>query len=277
MSSINLELGPVIKCTSVPNIFIDQYMPNAPHAYSLIYLYLLRNGSNEYFKLDTKKMGENFNLLESDIINAFLFWHQKQVINYSNKDGHIDIKFLDLKPFKPIGLAAEDKRDEGSQEVTAPVSLKVLEAPSAIAAISSKPNYSNEEIKFSTEKSKELRSLLNFAQNKICRPLKPQEVHAIYSFVDWLRMPVPLVEKLIEYCVVDRKKMSVQYMEAVAISWADNKIKTVEEAETLTESSSFYTKVLNTFGVYGRFANDGEIKYINSWLNEYKLSEQMIL
>lgn len=254
-------------------------MPHAPHAYSLIYFYLLRNGYDENFKLETKKISEKFQILESDIISAFKFWHERQIIDFSDKNGQINIKLLEIKPLENNLIAIDEVKKENniinqsSFSNNPVIELTLLENSSKVGI---KPDYDAEEIEYSLQKSKDIRELLKSVETKFGRLLRPTEIYTIYGFTDWLRMPTDLAYFLISYCY-EKGKKSLSYMETVAITWFENNIHTLEEAEIFVQYNNFYTKVLKQFGIAGRVAADFERNYIDIWLKEYQMPEQLIL
>jgi DnaD/phage-associated family protein len=99
----------------------------------------------------------------------------------------------------------------------------------------------------------------------------------ITYFYDELGMSTDLIEYLIEYCVENGHK-SMHYIQKVALSWADRKIRTPEEAK---QSAAFYSKscygVLKAFGITGRSPAASELAYIQRWSGEYGFSDELIL
>lgn len=78
--------------TSISNIFIDNYMPQANGDYVKIYLYLLRNISNpqtmDNFSCAT--IAEQFSLIESDVFRALKYWEKQNLLSLTfNEDGEI--------------------------------------------------------------------------------------------------------------------------------------------------------------------------------------------
>ena len=60
--------------TAVPDIFIDQFIPNTSGEFVKIYLYLLRLLSNKNSNLSISSLADTFNQTESDVIRALRYW-----------------------------------------------------------------------------------------------------------------------------------------------------------------------------------------------------------
>ena len=72
---------------------------------------------------------------------------------------------------------------------------------------------------------KELKELLFVAEQYLGKTLSTTDMKTITYFYDELGMSTDLIEYLIEYCVENGHK-SMHYIQKVALSWADRKIRT---------------------------------------------------
>ena len=85
-----------------------------------------------------------------------------------------------------------------------------------------------------------------------------------------------LIEYLIEYSV-SRGHKSMRYIETVALAWADEGITTVTMAK---EANSRYAKeyftIFKSMGISGRNPVDTEISLMNTWLNDYGFTMDII-
>jgi DnaD/phage-associated family protein len=70
----------------------------------------------------------------------------------------------------------------------------------------------------------------------------------------------------------------MRYIETVALDWAEKGINSPEEAnELLMSFNSNYRKILNALGLGGKNPAPAQIKYMDKWLNEYKMPIDVIL
>ena len=98
----------------------------------------------------------------------------------------------------------------------------------------------------------------------------------ILFFYDELKFSPDLIEYLIEYSV-SRGHKSMRYRETVALAWADEGITTVTMAK---EANSRYAKeyftIFKSMGISGRNPVDTEISLMNTWLNDYGFTMDII-
>ena len=91
--------------TTIPNIFIDIYMPMGDGLYTKVYLLAYRQvcSSIPDPKFDNNSIAKNLNIPLSDVIDAWKFWQNKNIIRMHKNEGLDDfdysIEFLDLKKF----------------------------------------------------------------------------------------------------------------------------------------------------------------------------------
>ena len=117
----------------------------------------------------------------------------------------------------------------------------------------------------------------SISQNSIsAKTLTPTEMKKILFFYDELKFSPDLIEYLIEYSV-SRGHKSMRYIETVALAWADEGITTVTMAK---EANSRYAKeyftIFKSMGISGRNPVDTEISLMNTWLNDYGFTMDII-
>ena len=108
------------------------------------------------------------------------------------------------------------------------------------------------------------------------RPLKSTEVQLISYLYGTLHFSSDLLLYLYEYCI-SLGKTNVKYIQTVALSWDENKIKTPEDAQLMTTNyNSVYTAVSKAFGL-GRPLAMIEKKFVDHWQNDWKMDLGVIL
>ena len=143
--------------------------------------------------------------------------------------------------------------------------------------------FCNEKIKISQEdllkelkQNDEIVQLLYIAEQYLGKTLTPTEMKKILFFYDELKFSPDLIEYLIEYSV-SRGHKSMRYIETVALAWADEGITTVTMAK---EANSRYAKeyftIFKSMGISGRNPVDTEISLMNTWLNDYGFTMDII-
>lgn len=226
--------------------FIDHYMPEANGEYVKVYLLLLRCQASPNRELTISGIADILDDTEKDVIRALKYW---------KKQGLLDYEITEEAVSSAPRADAQAPEAANVQEQAAP-------SPENVTRFRNR---------------KELKELLFVAEQYLGKTLSATDMKTITYFYDELGMSTDLIEYLIEYCVENGHK-SMHYIQKVALSWADRKIRTPEEAK---QSAAFYSKscygVLKAFGITGRSPAASELAYIQRWSGEYGFSDELIL
>jgi len=242
----------------VSNIFIDKYMPQANATFVKVYLYGLRHCFSGSTEVANKQVAKDLNILESDVVNAWLYWESVGAVKLIRKAeaNDFDVEFVDLT------AASKGNHEKVSRIV-----------------LDSRPNYSPEEISIYIEHDENIRYLYSVAQDKLGKMLSSSDINILYSFYDWLRLPVEVIVMLLEYCVSINKR-NMRYIEKVAIAWADEGINTIEKVEQYLmqaeEKRSKLYAIKKCLGITDRQLTATEESYISQWVDHMKFSMEMI-
>ena len=117
--------------------------------------------------------------------------------------------------------------------------------------------------------------LFALAEKCLARPLSNPVASALYSFYDYYKLPIDVVEYLIQYCTGNGQR-SINYLEAVARDWSENKIDTVDKAEFQVRRFDIYRPYLREMGI-SRYPTDQDARVFSEWEEKYHLSQEMIL
>ena len=84
---------------------------------------------------------------------------------------------------------------------------------------------------------------------------------------------------LLEYCV-SMDKRNMKYIEKVALTWRDNKITTMEDAQAYitgaAKKDDYTSSLKKLFGITDRNPSRTETLYLESWRDELKMSADMV-
>ncbi|MGE4284614.1 MAG: DnaD domain protein [Clostridia bacterium] len=260
MATYTLSNSNQIHSFPVANIFIDKYMPSSNATFVKVYLYGLRQCFQHNNQVENKDIAAALNILESDVINAWKYWESvgvvRLVIHDDGQPSDFDIAFVDLT---------------SDPQLAAKKFSHIL--------IDSKPNYTPEEISIYIEQDKNIRYLYQTAQEKLDKMLSSADIKTLYSFYDWLRLPVEVIIMLLEYCASLNKK-SMRYIEKVAISWADEGINSIDKAEQylgqVEQRKTVLHQIKKSLGIIDRSLTETEEGYILNWTNKMNLSPDLI-
>lgn len=266
------------KDTQVPNLFIDQYMPEANGEFVKVYLYLLRSMSSHSNDLSISSIADRFNHTEKDVERALKYWERTGLLSLEYST---DKKICGIHFMEPVSSV------EPEQEVVASPVLEPLEA----AAVSEKPaeetvpqsayknikdrNYSlNEKIVF--QSNPEITELIFVIESYLKRTLTSSDTDGLFYWYEELHFSCELIDYLVQYCMTNGHS-SIHYMDKVAIEWHKNGITTVEAAkENAAAHNKAYNTVMKAFGISGRSLIETEKKYIDQWTKEYKFDLRLI-
>lgn len=248
-----IKFNKTVKTLPVSVVFVDKYLPKANATFVKIYIYAYRHSFNNASDFCVECIAKDLGVLETDVINAFEYWNKEGVIKFEEKKGEYFIEFSDLDESK-------ESEKEASKE-------------------KKKPRYSAKEINIYMEQDKSVKDMYLLAEQILARPLSTTEITTIFGFYDWLSLPKDVVLMLLEHCA-SFNKTNVRYIEKVAIDWAQKEINTVAKAkkhiDKLAKSYALTGKIKSILQISDRNFTETELKYINTWINEYKANEEVI-
>lgn len=248
--------------TLLPNDFIDNYMADANGEFVKVYLFLLRHQNDPQTAITVTTIADCLNNTEGDVLRAFRYWESAGLLHLEyDTDGRISGLEL-LKTGQVHTAAPQEKFSDTVADSPSP-------APSA-------PAVRETVILDDFRSQKELKNLLFIAEQYLGKTLSRTDVETITYFYDKLNMSADLIEYLIESCVETGHK-SMHYIQKVALSWAEDEIRTVSQAK---ERSVLYSRncyaVLNAFGIKNRGLASSEIELIRKWAEDFGFSIDII-
>lgn len=242
--------------TIIDNNFIDNYMAAAPSpVFSLIYIYALRCAMSGT-TVSNSDIAKKFNIIESDVIKAWRYWKSVGLINTG---GTKEAPYIEFKAAKQEASAAIENETEKNSNAK---------------VIVSKPSYKPSDITEIIDKNSEVRELLMVAEIQKGKTITPKESELIVWMYQDLELSFEVICMLLSFCYKNNKP--VKYMEKTAIDWVEKGILTSEAASSYLSFYSNYGKVLRFFGVSDRAATQNEQVHINRWINEWKMSFELI-
>lgn len=231
--------------------FINTLFIQSPPLYSVIYIYMLSNQTNNTFDFDLSKLSLELNIMETDIVNSLKHFSTHKLINVTRDlESNVHICFLD--------------------------SLVDNKSLDNTVILNKKPDYTIDEIGIYKNSSNEFSSLLQQVETILGKPLKQGEISTVLSFLDWLQLSTDLIVYLFTYCASTQNR-NIKYIESVALSWHKDNITTVEDAKKHTSYHlKDYKEILNALGQSNNPA-PAEIEFMNKWLNHLNFPLEIIL
>lgn len=289
MNRLSLNLETPKHSTELSNEFIDKYMPLANGEFVKVYLYLLRCVSDNHKTISVSALADFFNQTEADIMRALRYWDKVGAIILTfNNDGtdFNGITFCDLsfaENITPLSVPSENM-SKASPLITpsavikadGPTNSEHISKRAVDAANTTGTAYSPSQIK-KLSSHEDFQMLIYAIGEYLGGELNSSELSTMAYLYDTLKFPTDLIEYLVEYCVSKGKK-NIHYIEKVALSWADEGIKSVNDAKesAATHKDTTYS-VLSAFGITGRAAGKSELDFISRWTNEFGFGSDIII
>ncbi|MBT9779106.1 DnaD domain protein [Clostridium sp. MCC353] len=302
-----------IKATLVANEFIDQYMISANGEYVKVYLYLLRHQDEN---VDISDIADHLNHTEADVKRALTYWTKAGVLkpevlqpdtlqpdvlpadalqaDASRADvlnaSRADVLNADtgragrmteqpsVKPLvktqakTPVKLPAKEHA-----ATVEPEQFAVLECEKEPEQqpVLEKPSYSPYQLSKLTD-NEEFAQLLYVAQKYTGTIFSHKDCEVFAYLYEALGMSFDLLVHLVASCV-QAEHREVRYMEAVALNWHKNGVKTVDQAKQGTELYvKGYAGVMKAFGLSGRKPGASEHDLIRKWFYTYMFSPTLV-
>ncbi len=273
MNRISLHAEGIADVTIVPNIFIDRFMPSANGSYVKVYLYLLRCFAGNCPEVTISSIADRLENTEKDIIRALTYWEKLNLLTLE-RNSRKEITAISLADLNSI----HNDLAPANNQLLAPDSDTELDEAAVSIHTDTKPaarqNYSAEKIEQLTNND-EIQWVMHIVEIYLDRPLKPMDLQLILYLHEELHFSAELIMYLYEYCV-SRGKKSASYIEAVALTWAEEGIDTEEKAKEATAAyNEHYNTVNKAFGL-NRAPGQIERQYITKWIEVFGFSDDII-
>lgn len=196
-----------------------------------------------------------------ECLSALAFWRGVGILKTDGKKGKSAPVFVSEN-------TASHKREETED---APVK-KHLDADEA-------PFYTPNELAEAGETKPDFKNLVSFAEDRLEKVMNQSELARLYSFLDYLKMPLNVIMLVIEDCV-SRDKKSLRYITKMLTSFQDDGIDTYEKAEkyflSRKESARYETFVRHLFGLGDRKLTKAESEILEIWRVKFGYGEEML-
>ena len=292
MSNFTLKQDGYTGYTTIPNCFIEQFMPYAAGEFVKIYIFLLKCISENQSELSISRIADAFNNTEKDVVRALKYWQRKGLLKltFDEDEALTSLCVVSLSDNAVNGVpmnvtdapvpgqpGINQKRGKDRPKEAEPVPVKETESKeNAMAAVPPKKEYTKSELAEFSEKD-ELAQLFYIVQKYLGRTLTGQDTGTILYLYDTLGFSAELIEYLIEYCV-SKGHRSIRYIEKTGIAWAEEGIMNVRAAKLMAGiySDDCY-KVLEAFGINNRRPTKGETDHVSRWTLSYGFDISIIV
>ncbi len=217
---------------------VDKYLKLASGEQIKVLLYIMRNNGNNP---SLEEISTQTDVLIYDVKEALMFWADAGLLvsnaAQTNNDTQKNIVKKVLKPQR------EDVAKRG------------LEDP-------------------------KIRYMLNETQLKFGRNLKTNETSTLVWLYDDQGLDVSLILLIVQYAVT-HNRANIRFIESVATDWLNKGIISLEDADrelnNLAMGEQAWAVVQSVFGIERRKPSKKEIELSLKWIDEWKISKEMLL
>lgn len=298
MDHILLCSNHIPRTTSIHNTFIENYMLEANGDYVKVYLYLAKCIQYGEQGLSISSLADRMDNTEKDVLRALQYWEKKKLLTINRDAGTGEILGIDMlvpKTAKESSVnsnivqipAKADDTPSIEQTATVPIELQqtapvhIEETESNKISSISKEN-KEKKITVSNAQLKELSTNDEFIwtchviESYLERPMKVNETRLVSYLYGTLHFSKELLLYLYEYCI-SLGKTNCNYIQAVALSWDEQGVRTPEEAEQAsTAYNTAYSAVSKALAL-GRALAAVEKKFVDRWQKNWEMDLGVIL
>ena len=238
--------------TTITNEFIDTYLPKVGGEYIKVCIMLLRLIQSDITP-SIKELADRLDMTERAVSRALSYWEKEGVLETNAQTTETKTS-PEIKPELEEELEAEPEPEPEPkstlEESQTNVPEKSLLTPDALRKKQGDPDFSH---------------LIYVAEMYLGHPMTPPELNSLSYIYDDLKLSVPLIEYLIEYCVSNHKK-SMRYIETVALDWHKRGITTLQQAKSLpSKFGKDYFSIMKAMGLNSSPA-PVQIEFMERWL-----------
>lgn len=251
-----INLGQWNSVFAVPSSVVDQHIKLASEAQLKVLLYLLRHAGEE---LTESAVASALRISEEETENAIRFWIEREL-------------------FAPVegGLAPS----QSVSEAPAPVSAPAEEAKKLRTAVSRAQRPDPAFVAKLLQEDASLAGLLEEAQTVLKKPLSSGDTATLVMLYDTFGLPCAVIALMMNY-LASAGSANMRAIERCGIRWADDGIKTVEDAEReiehMSNSRDAWKSVSTLFGIRNvGNPTKAQLEHADRWVNIWHFSDEMI-
>lgn len=249
----NLDFGH----TAIENIFINDFMPMANGVQLKVYLtgYKFAREQNTKIEVTNTSIAKHLNIPLSDVLSAWDFWENKNVIIKHPKLDATDVTDFDVEFLSLIQLYI-DKNLESKKVLSTGV------APSQTAEM------------VHASQDPKIKEMFYLIDQLMRRNLQPNERMRILDWIRTYNFDTTLIVRAFELAIDGRGQKNFNYVKSILLSWYDSGLLTLQDVENklLTEKEEFlrYRKIYAVLGYGSRLPSEGDKEVMKRWLDDYE-------
>ncbi len=254
--NLSVNLGCWNSIFAIPCDVVDKHIKLAGAAQLKVLLFMLRYAGQN---ISVNKIAKALAMDELDVKDSMRYWVETKVISEPE----------DKKEANDGEAAQNDANEEAEKASVVAVKRVPLRAQRPDSAFVARRINESSEISF----------LMQEAQVILSRPISGGDSATLLMLHDSDGLPVDVILMIMQYAV-SVGKCNMRYIEKMAISWAQEEIDTVEKAEkkiiVLENYRKAWTLLEKIIGIEHRSPSAKEDEAANRWINEWKISDELL-
>ena len=265
----------------VENLFISEFMPDAPGEYVKVFLLGLMYAQYDEV-MDSRKIAIVLGLSEEEVEEAWIYWASRGVIrrHVELSDDGFEIEYIEIlsQIGRLYGKASETETASEAAEAEAaavqPEELAEDGGETDADIYESLDDMDYEDMTAERMTDKVLRDIYLKYQEVTGRTVSRQETGKIADAIRVYGIKPEIFDFAIDYCA-DLEKYSIDYIFKVALRWTEEGCATVEDAKILldrhSKRNSYYSQVFRALG-FNRLAAPADREIMDRWFDEMDCS-----
>ena len=261
--------------TKIENLFISEYLPDAPGDYVKVFLFGLMYAQYD-LKPDRNELSRLLGLSVDEIAEAWIYWESRGLVRIvrekdDNNEEVSHVIFLS-KIDELYGKIAEQQEELTPDTAEEP-------AEEDLPLYVSIDDMDFDEVINDKLVDNRLRELYEKYQVTTGRTISRQEVSKIEDAIKVYGIEPEIFDFAIDYCA-DLEKYSIDYIFKVALRWTEDGCRTVEDAKRLLDRHSRrndgYRQVFRALG-FNRLPAPIDREIMDRWFDELNCSLAEVL
>jgi len=236
--------------TAIPNLFITDFMPDAPDAdFVKVYIYAYmccRQG----IALTHIELAERLGLEMTKVVSAWKYFADRRIVKIKGDDNAFDVEFIDVKGmlYATEKTRGRKSADQGSESLSDPALAALFKN---IAVICGAPS------------------------------IDGGDARRILSWIEEDGATPEIVEFAYQFCLDERGEKSAKYVEKVVKEWTGKNLKTIQDVRDYRAKtdarSAVHKKLMEALGLRYVVITAAEEKKFNLWLDDYGYTPEQLL
>ena len=259
--------------TRVENLFINEFLPNAPGEYVKVYLFALMYAQYEQ-ETDNEILARTLGMSEEEVEEAWEYWAARGLVSKSRDGSVIEFKRMVELFYGKNTSYSEPKESPSPDESDADESFFDEEDVDTFYDFDS-----DEEAPDTRLTDEQLQQIFARYQEVTGRTVSRRETGKLEDAVKVYGVKPEVLFYAIDYCA-DIETYSVDYIFKVALRWKEDGCEDIKSVKELLAKHSArnnaYREVFKALG-FNRLSNPGDRAIMDPWFDEMGFSLDEVL